>query len=424
MSANRRIFFKTVVAAGVGFAASKGLYAQNIISKPLRPELSITQPKDLPKGRFAVMGYEHRHLRQEYTGHPTRSALIGVDYPSKSVSVTSSESSNLHDLVAPLNNPENVYFGIGHDVKNVLEIFNQDLSLRTKLFIDGWRLKGHGLPYGKGILVSAESVDRPKSGGFLLHMNASGTVLSRHPTGGLSPHEIIDCGDYLAVAHYGNAPRTEPHKGGLFYDLIEPGVSFLKKDSLALVKFQYLDQSQGAITHIAKQGNGQVIAMALQFTKPVFDGPTDRAVMQQAIADGVNLIAEETGPDAVYQMPLPLYYVDVDKGVTGMAQAPAPFMRRGQSFCQDPELGLTVGTFAASQTVLVQDANTKTIRYLNSLDYGVADPRGCAMIPNTGCVAISGNSNNIAIINLYENKLVDLIGVTLEKHSHLRWLAA
>lgn len=423
MSLTRRALFKTTIAgiAGLSLTTSKALHAQSIVQTTTRKKVSVVDKSVLPKGHFVVMGYEHTHLSKEYTGFLPRSALIGIEYPSRAISIASSASSNLHDLVAPLENPENVIFGIGHDVRQVLEIFNQDLSLRTKLSLDGWRLKGHGIPYEKGILISAEYIDRPNERGYLLYMNAAGTILSRHPTGALSPHEIIDCGDYLAVAHYGNETRKEAFTAGHFYELIEPGVSFIDKSTLKLVRFHHVEQSQGAITHIAKQGNGQVIAMGLQFTKPVFDGEVAQAVMQQAKVDGVNLIAEETGPNAIYQIPLPLYFIDVEQGVTGVAEAPPSLMRRGQSFCQDLDLGLTVATFSASQTIMVQDANTRAVRYLNTLDYGVADPRGCAMIPNTGCVAVSGNSNNIAIINLFEDKLVDLIGVSLERHSHLRW---
>lgn len=164
--------------------------------------------------------------------------------------------------------------------------------------------------------------------------------------------------------------------------------------------------------------------MGMNSLKPVVDGPVSIAVMREAIKYQVDLLAEETGPNAFFHQPIPLHYVGVEKGITGKTDAIPQLMRRGQSFAQDWSLGLTVATFAASQTLLVQDARTKKIRFLNTLNYGVADPRGCAMIPGTACVAVSGNANNIAIINLINDSLVDLIGVPLEQHSHMRWLSA
>lgn len=420
MRENRRGFFKSVAAAGVGLSIGTSALAKEPSSQAPK---SNTQ-QGLPQGRLVVMGYEHKRNFRSHPGLPFRSALLSISYPDRLVQVTSSTSTNLHDIVFPFDNSERVFFGVGHDVDNTLEIFNHDLSLKSALFVDGWRFKGHGIAWGRGMLVAAERQSRPEAGGVLLHVNAQGTVLGHFPTGGLSPHEIIECGDYLAVAHYGNAPDKAPFRGGVRFNLVDPGVAFLDKKTLKLVKYHHLEESRGAITHIAKQGNGQVIAMPLQFSKPVFDGSIDMGVMREATLNGIDLIEEETGPNAVYQMPLPLYYVDVHKGVTGETDLQPSLMRRGQSFAQDASLGLTVGTFAASHTLLVQDANEKRIRVLKSLDFGIAEPRGCAMIPGTGCVAVSGNHYSIAIINLTNDRLVDYIGVPLERHSHLRWISA
>jgi hypothetical protein len=418
---SRRGFLKASLAMGVGAAAGVS-HAQTIQRDPSFK--GVTDKSKLPKGRLMVLAYMHARHWREYTGSTVASSLLSVAYPGRALAVTASSSTNLHDIAAPLNNPDGVLFGVGHDVREVLEIFNPDLSLRTTLRFDGIRFKGHAFPYGKGILIAAESSAAPDKNGFLLYLDSKGTVLSKHTTGGLGPHEIVECGEYLAVAHYGSAPRKGSYTVGHMYDLVSPGVSFLKKDNLQFVAFHELPDEGGAITHLAHQGNGQVVAMGMNALKPVVDGPISIAVMREAIKYQVDLLAEETGPNAFFHQPIPLHYVDVEKGITGKTDAIPRLMRRGQSFAQDWSLGLTVATFAASQTLLVQDARTKKIRFLNTLDYGVADPRGCAMIPGTACVAVSGNANNIAIINLINDSLVDLIGVPLEQHSHMRWLSA
>lgn len=67
----------------------------------------------------------------------------------------------------------------------------------------------HGIDYGEGALITAEMSGKEMEGGFLMLMDGDGKELERFPTGGNRPHEIVDCGDRYAIAHYGNV-QPEP----------------------------------------------------------------------------------------------------------------------------------------------------------------------------------------------------------------------
>ena len=96
-------------------------------------------------------------------------------------------------------------------------------------------------------------------------------------------------------------------------------------------------------------------------------------------------------------------------------------MRRGQSFAHDPATGQVVATQAASQTLYVQRPG-EADRWLSTLDFGVPNPRGSAVLTGTSVVAVSGNEANVALIDVVQQRLVRLVGVTLTGHSRMVWV--
>jgi hypothetical protein len=196
------------------------------------------------------------------------------------------------------------------------------------------------------------------------------------------------------------------------FDLIEPSVTFLSKADLAVVARHVLPL-EGAITHLSPQPDGTVLAMGMNAWTAVGHGQ----LHEHAARDHTTLLPLELASN-MYERYVPVYRVSPSGGLVETIQALPHQMRRGQSFATTG--AGTVGTYAASQTLFVRAPGAPD-RWLNTLSMGVADPRGAAPVGDTGLVAISGNSDNIAVVDLNTGKIAQLIGLPLGAHSHLYW---
>ena len=373
-------------------------------------------------GRFCIPIYAQRRFPMP---SDTASVLAVLDAASGRIEYHPSAVFNLHGLAEPgTTNPEQLKFGVGHANPEQLEIFDAGFKrMQTRRF-EGLTFRGHGLGHPEGVLTTAEITGQEHQGGVLLLLDGAGQELHRAATGGLRPHEIVDCGSFYAIAHYGDraraydAPRSTVVINGLElaldFDLVAPSVSFLDKTSLEVVAVHELPLT-GAITHLAAAGEGEVLAMGMNALH--FNDLNDLYVM--AAKDDATLLPSELAT-LRYERYVPMYRVSCKGGVGVECYEPASTMRRGQSFAMDPQTGICAATYAASQTLFLRVPG-KGDRMLNTLNFGVADPRGCTVIPGTGLVAVAGNSDNIAVLDGQSGALVKLYGLPLGGHSHMYW---
>lgn len=371
------------------------------------------------RGRLCVLSHSSFRFPLAASAATFPSVIVVVDLVGGGVQLVPSSVVNLHDLV--VTQVKSRIYALGHESPEKVELFNWDFTERKELVFPGVTFRGHGIPYGEGVLLAAEASADPSHGGFLLYLDDAGAELGRFASGGERPHEIVDVGSHFAVAHYGDVRRDVSAKPSFprpHFQVENAGVSFITKQSMSVSEFVPLD-NRGAATHLAPAAEGTVFAMQMQDTQyrsiaqaPVGVGP-QRAAAER---DGVVLlpIEEQWGN---YEEPLPLTRLS-HSGVQETYAGPSSGMRRAQSFARGRD-GTVVATHAASHSLWIhQDGHQ---RFVNTLAFGVSDPRGCAFIGDTSLVAVSGNEYNIAIWDARHDKLVNLIGTPLGRHSHARW---
>lgn len=402
-------------------ARRRFLQAASLASAALAvPAARAAEKSGLPSGKLCILVYGKSRTKLP-AGQA--SSIVVVDLPSFEVRRIASPVTNLHGLFVAGPNASQ-FWGIGHESAERMDVFDRQFNrLETRSYPD-IRFRGHGMAWKGGLLVSAERMTDPLAGGLLLHLDAQGKVVEQYPSGGLRPHDIAVCGDFFAVAHYGNRPlngpgATAPMNGApppMLFDLVVPGVAFLRRDTLEVAAFHELPGNV-AISHLGATANGHAMAMGLN-TQRV---PGEQALYELAERDGATLLPSELY-ERGYEVHAPMYRIDPRQGVVQTLREPASRMRRGQSFSYDARTGLVVATYAASQTLYVQRPGQPD-RFLSTLEFGVPNPRGCAVLPGTTLVAVSGNDDNVALIDVTAGRLEKLVGVPTGGHSHMFWMA-
>lgn len=379
----------------------------------------------LPDGRICVLSYSTAPLPPAVGGGASGAiAVLGVN--GEAPVYVPSDSPNLHDLVVPASNPEGNILAIGHETRELIEIFSNDFKSRESRRYAGVTFRGHGLAYGAGALIAAESSTSPIEGGWLLYLDATGKEITRVATGGIRPHDVVDCGEWIAVAHYGNRPlgaNAGPASSAcnLLFDVAAPSVAFLNKHTLA-VESNWALPTDGVATHLCPDGEGAVLVMQMQAQRlSCFLGGEVTPEQAQA-RNSASLLPVEM-ESGLFELPLPVHRVDRLKGVVSKFDTSATTQRRGQSFARSDSLGLSVATFAASQTLWMKWDGWDRPEILSALRFGVPDPRGCAFLGGGALLAVSGNDNNVAIIEPKSARLLTIIPAVLGRHSHIRHLA-
>ncbi|WP_343498445.1 hypothetical protein [Achromobacter denitrificans] len=379
----------------------------------------------LPDGRICVLSYSTAPLPLAAVGGASGAiAVLGVN--GEAPVYIPSDSPNLHDLVVPASNPEGNILAIGHEARELIEFFSNDFTRRESRRYAGVTFRGHGLAYGAGALIAAESSTSPIEGGWLLYLDATGKEITRVATGGIRPHDVVDCGDWIAVAHYGNRPQganagSASSACNLLFDVATPSVAFLNKRTLA-VESNWALPTDGVATHLCPDGEGAVLVMQMQAQRlSCFLG--DEVMPEQAQARNSAALLPVELESGLFELPLPVHRVDRLKGVVSKFDTSATTQRRGQSFARSDSLGLSVATFAASQTLWMKWDGWDRPEILSALRFGVPDPRGCAFLGGGALLAVSGNDNNVAIIEPKSARLLTIVPAVLGRHSHIRHLA-
>ncbi|CAB3924731.1 hypothetical protein LMG2828_05905 [Achromobacter piechaudii] len=379
----------------------------------------------LPDGRICVLSYSTAPLPLAAVGGASGAiAVLGVN--GEAPVYIPSDSPNLHDLVVPASNPEGNILAIGHEARELIEFFSNDFTRRESRRYAGVTFRGHGLAYGAGALIAAESSTSPIEGGWLLYLDATGKEITRVATGGIRPHDVVDCGDWIAVAHYGNRPQganagSASSACNLLFDVAAPSVAFLNKRTLA-VESNWALPTDGVATHLCPDGEGAVLVMQMQAQRlSCFLG--DEVMPEQAQARNSAALLPVELESGLFELPLPVHRVDRLKGVVSKFDTSATTQRRGQSFARSDSLGLSVATFAASQTLWMKWDGWDRPEILSALRFGVPDPRGCAFLGGGALLAVSGNDNNVAIIEPKSARLLTIVPAVLGRHSHIRHLA-
>ncbi|WP_315138482.1 hypothetical protein [Achromobacter marplatensis] len=379
----------------------------------------------LPHGRICVLSYSTAPLPLLAVGGASGAiAVLGVN--GEATVYVPSDSPNLHDLVVPASNPEGTILAIGHESRELIEIFSNDFTSRESRRYAGVTFRGHGLAYGAGALIAAESTTAPLEGGWLLYVDATGKEITRVASGGIRPHDVVDCGDWIAVAHYGDRPRVTnadlaSSACNLLFDVAAPSVAFLNKRTLA-VESNWALPSDGVATHLCPDGEGAVLVMQMQAQRlSCFQGDEVSPALAQ-VRDSASLLPVEI-ESGLFELPLPVHRVDCLKGGVTKFDTSETMQRRGQSFARSDSLGLSVATFAASQTLWMKWDGWARPEIRSSLRFGVPDPRGCAFLGGGALLAVSGNDNNVAIIEPKSARLLTIIPAVLGRHSHIRHFA-
>ncbi|WP_313620778.1 hypothetical protein [Achromobacter sp.] len=379
----------------------------------------------LPHGRICVLSYSTAPLPPLAVGGASGAiAVLGVN--GEAPVYVPSDSPNLHDLVVPASNPEGTILAIGHESRELVEIFSNDFTSRESRRYAGVTFRGHGLAYGAGALIAAESTTAPLEGGWLLYVDARGKEITRVASGGIRPHDVVDCGDWIAVAHYGDRPRVTnadlaSSACNLLFDVAAPSVAFLNKHTLA-VESNWALPTDGVATHLCPDGEGAVLVMQMQAQRlSCFQADQVTPALAQ-VRESASLLPVEI-ESGLFELPLPVHRVDRLKGVGTKFETSATTQRRGQSFARSDSLGLSVATFAASQTLWMKWDGWDRPEIRSSLRFGVPDPRGCAFLGGGALLAVSGNDNNVAIIEPKSARLLTIIPAVLGRHSHIRHLA-
>jgi hypothetical protein len=350
--------------------------------------------------------------------------MVVLDISSGDIKNVSSPVQNLHGLLKAGPSSSQLW-GIGHESPELMDVFDRQLNRLETRSYRGLMFRGHGISWNGGVLVAAEALQDPMAGGLLVELDASGNVLQQHPSGGLRPHEIVQCGDYLAVAHYGHKPTAGPTQGAqvgygsggpsLLFDTVSPGVSILRRDTLEVVAF-HRTPGNVATTHLGVTAQGQVLCMGINTQR----ASSESVLYALAERDEATLLMSELY-ERGYEVCAPMHCIDPKAGIIATVEQPATRMRRGQSFAHDTKHGLLAATFAASQTLYLQ-LSGQGDQWLNTLELGVPNPRGCAVLPGGRFVAVSGNEDNIAIVDVLTGKLQRLFATPLGGHSHMFWV--
>lgn len=371
----------------------------------------------LPEERLAVLVYGKPQFE---TSTPAAAHLVSVGLQSKAVRVQGSAVRNLHGLVQPAGAAD-VLWGIGQNAPELVEVFDRKtLTPQDVRRYEGWRFRGHAIPWGEGALVAAERLGAAGENGFLLHLTSGGKLLQAFPSGSIGPHEIVDCGDHFAVAHYGDVPANSAEAmrpGALTFQVRRAGVSFLDKKTMALHRFVPLEDN-GAITHLGVSGTNRVLAMGINDRQRV--SPQEQEAFEKAY-DVVLLQVERR--DQRIELPYPTQEVDAEAGVVRQLEFPASKMRRGQSFASSAAAGLTVATFAGSNTLLVHRAG-RAAKMLDTREFGIENPRGCALSPTGDRIAVAGHDRGIAVLDALTERSLLRVDLALGAHSHAFWLTS
>lgn len=429
---DRRGFFGATVAAGVAGTAM-GVGASSLVGK--QAGLGRGSFPDgysgLGAGHFLVT---HFAYYRNPVDQPFESAFSLIDAQTGSSRYVYSKVPRLHTAFRPTaNNADKRTFMLGYHVNNVIDVFDSQFELIDTLSIKNAVFRGHAIDYQGGMLLSAvdqfgHAGELPYAG-FLLHLSTNGEELGRYPIEGSLPHEIIDCGPYLAVSVYGGGVRfgrREPafsdfeSEGGakLAYEVDKPGVCFLDKKTLAVVRFVSLPAT-GLATHLALDHKGHVLVMTVNTRVATRSSDLNYYVRR----DNVSLLSSEVYRGQ-YEEPFPMYEIDPENGTVKTINYPPALMRRGSNFAHDPASGYTIAAYGCSNTIFVCDAlgNHKMI---DSLKLGIADPRGACAIRGTGLFAVSGQENNIIIFDpKAENPVLHNYSVSLGTQGHLHWFHA
>lgn len=381
---------------------------------------SFSRAQSTPGERLAILVYGKPLFAAAAAPGATPAHLVGVELNSTAVEYRASSVRNLHGLVAPHGAPD-VLWGVGQNSPELLEVYERrDLSTREVQQHAGWRFRGHAIAWGEGALVAAERNGTLGEHGFLLHLSAQGKLLNAYPSGSIGPHDIVDCGDYFAVAHYGDVPSNGPERfapGALTFQVRRAGVSFLDKKTLQLHRFVQLEDN-GAVTHLGVSGKNRVLAMGINDQLRM--SPQQQAAFEQA--NDLRLLEQERREHRI-ELAYPTCEVDADAGVVRKLAFAPNKMRRGQSFASHPASGLAIATFAGSNTLLLHRRGEPE-QMLATPDFGIENPRGCAISPSGDRLVVAGHDKGVSVLDARAGKLLTHIDTPLGAHSHAFWLSA
>lgn len=417
---SRRNFILQALIMGGGFLSNNS-FASSINSKKNLDNSNLNANQELIDGLLCIPIYGPNRLPLEEN---KESVLAKINPITEEVIFEPTEIKNLHGLIeSEYNNPNKIKIGIGHQSRELIQVYDNKFNNLSLKKFPNLNFRGHGIPYKEGILITAEQFPfkEETKNGILLYIDSEGNEIGRTTTGGSRPHEIIDCGDYFAIAHYGDRPSYQSNPITVdncelysIGDILDPGISFLNKKDLSLHSFCSLPLN-GKITHLAVNEHNEVLAMGMN----AYFSNEDNSLSSCAYKNNISLLNLEL-EQKIYEAYIPIYQVSADRGLIDSINFPIQKLRRGQSFSFDKELNIIIGTYAASQTLFVRIPDQED-KIINTLKFGISDPRGCVLIPKTGLAAISGNSDNIAIIDIKNEKLIKIIGTPLGQHSHLYW---
>ncbi len=415
MSFKRRDFLKLAAAGAGGFAVkgiASGAAAQ---TSALSRAASASGKLGSLNGQILAVGFDgNRHPGAVLSGKV--SVLSEIDVASgKLLRQQVVPIPNLHlairvpgagDVVLPLDGPAAMLLapgGLAH----------------TLTAPDGLWFSGHGLlaKDGKRLFLSLRRIEaktEADTGAILVLEVPSLRTVALWDSGGVRPHDMVwHAETQLLISHYGDMTPAAPAPKSRHPRLVT-------LDTLNGKVLSTIDTPRsGSLTHIAYDGERFVCGVPLHYFP--FD---DAGLAQQRQAFGN--VGVEVSPAERWEgrlaAPMPPLLIDRLSGEVTAVTAEPIHQRRAQSVIFHPETRTFWITYSFSDVVARIDPATKQVDYLSGFDLGLTCVRGLCALGDGIHIAVSGELNDLSIVNAKTRAVATRIRVPLYDNPHLTFV--
>ncbi len=409
MSIDRRDFLKLGAAGAAG--AGLSTLALTAAKNDSAPSLERLSP-ELPGlgGRVLAVGFDgNRHPAASLSGKA--SVLSEIDLATGAlVRQQLIQVPNLHlalrlpvvgDLVLPLDGPEAMVLGPGGRVTSLAAPSGMWFSGHAILSKDGTRVFMS--------LRRIEALTDRDTGSILVLDVPSLKVLAQWDSGGVRPHDLAWHGDVqLLVSHYGD---VSPAEGKAKFR--RPCLVAIDVSEGRIVQ-KVATTEAGSLTHIAYDGDRWVCGVPLHYYS--FDDEGLAKLRKDCAGLAVEVSPAERWENRL-AAPLPALLIDRQSGFVHSLPSDPGRQRRAQSVVYHPGSRSFWISYSFSDVVAVVDIETRHVRYLSGFDLGLTCVRGICAAGDK--VVISGELNDLAIVDAAERRVVGRIKVPLYDNPHL-----
>lgn len=304
----------------------------------------------------------------------------------------------------------------------LLFIDPQIQALRSTLRADpGVEYSGHARVVDDRLLVTTRERGSGNMRGHLDVIDLSRRVrVKTVPTGGHVPHEIVVLGDRdeIAISHYGHHGGEHFQREPFFWDIREPVVTVLDRNTLA-IKRRFLYGKPLALTHMRRAANGMLYVAAAQYVR---DTPQGRAAIPTLGSDfRPSALEAHAGRIGV---PGAVAVLDPEHGFIEDLMPEPLHHRKQQSVGLHSASGHIFVTFTYSDRVMRIAPDTGATEYYAASELGLSAPCGVVDIPGTPYVAISGRDAGLCVLDASRGRVEKTYAVDMFSNVHLNYMQA